>query len=138
MSRGPENTFIAAVHRHLPVSLYRMKNHNEYNGGIADCWYSSRSDAWIEYKFIKVPVRDGTVIDLIGGKDPSISYLQQNWLLERHREGRTIGVIVGSEKGGVWFPGDSWNTTYTAKFFREHLQTRKDLALVIERLTGAP
>ena len=54
MSQGPENAFIASIHRHLPSpeTLYRMKNHNEYNGGIADCWYSGKRDLWIEYKFI--------------------------------------------------------------------------------------
>ena len=34
----PENSFITGVHRY--VQSYYMKNHNEYNGGIADVWYS--------------------------------------------------------------------------------------------------
>mgnify|MGYP003609555235 CR=1 FL=1 len=67
MSRKPENTFIASVHKHLPVGLYSMKNHNQYNAGIADVWYSAKRDWWIEYKFLVLPKRDTTVIDLIGG-----------------------------------------------------------------------
>ena len=35
MSKGPENTFIGSVHKHLPAGLYHMKNHNAYVGGIA-------------------------------------------------------------------------------------------------------
>lgn len=129
----PENTFIASVHKHLPASLYRMKNHNQYNGGIADVWYSgSKRDLWIEYKFVAVPVRDDTEIDLVTGKAPSISYLQQKWLRERHAEGRDIAVIVGSKAGGIWLPGVSWDGTYTAGGFRGHIKTRNELAGFIQ------
>jgi hypothetical protein len=139
MSSGPENTFITSVHRHLPKSLYRMKNHNQYNGGIADVWYSGKkADQWIEYKFIVVPKRDGTVIDLINRPlkgDSVISSLQQDWLGKRHAEGRNVGVIVGSKDGGVWFPGLSWNMLYTADDFKQRLNTRQDLAGIIARFT---
>lgn len=135
----PENTFIGAVHRHIPVvpGRYHMKNHNAYVGGVADVWYSGGAgDLWVEYKFIKVPVRDATVIDLIGGKNPAISHLQQDWLTGRHLEGRSVGVIVGSKNGGVWFPGIGWNATYSAKEFRERLKTRQQLADLIVALAG--
>ena len=135
----PENTFIGAVHRHIPVipGRYHMKNHNAYVGGVADMWYSAGvSDLWIEYKFIKVPVRDSTIIDLIGGKKPSISDLQQEWLRGRHLEGRNVGVLVGSKAGGVWFPGVEWDRTYSAKEFRDRLKTRQQLAELIISLTG--
>lgn len=133
MSQGPENTFIGSVHKHLPTGLYHMKNHNQYNGGIADVWYSGVRDLWVEYKFIVVPKRPDTVIDLITGKNPAISYLQQEWLRSRHEEGRSVGVIVGSKDGGVWFPGLTWDATYPAKKFLSLLQTRKDLAGTIEK-----
>ena len=133
MSQGPENTFIGSVHKHLPAGIYRMKNHNQYNGGIADVWYSGVRDLWVEYKFIVVPKRPDTVIDLITGKNPAISYLQQEWLRSRHAEGRSVGVIVGSKDGGVWFPGLTWDATYPAKKFLSLLQTRKDLAGTIEK-----
>lgn len=135
MAQKPETVFIKSVHRHLPPDLYVCKNHNEYNGGIADCWYDGERDLWVEYKFIKVPVRDTTVIDLVNGKDPAISVLQQEWLKARHANGRSVGVIVGSEKGGVWFPGDSWNKTYTAAEFRNLLVPRAKLADIIYSLT---
>lgn len=117
--------------------LYRMKNHNEFNAGIADVWYSgTASDLWVEYKFIAVPVRDTTVIDLVSGDKPAISHLQQAWLTERHAEGRNVGVIVGCKDGGVWFPGVSWGKTYTAKQFRSDILARKALAKVINDLVS--
>lgn len=132
---GPENTFIASVHRHLPKELYILKNHNQYNGGIADVWYSGKRDLWVEYKFIVVPKRDDTLVDLVGGKNPPISYLQQDWLGKRHDEGRNVGVIVGSKDGGVWFPGISWACTYDAHWFRCHTVPRNVLAKTLLALT---
>ena len=132
---GPENTFIASVHRHLPADIYRMKNHNQYNGGIADVWYSGKQDLWIEYKFIVVPKRDNTIIDLINKPpkgDSVISSLQQKWLKDRNAEGRNVGIIVGSKEGGVWFHKDAWEHVYTAANFRSWLQIRQQLAQSIE------
>lgn len=132
----PENTFISSVHRHLPKGLYYMKNHNEYVGGIADCWYSgSAADLWVEYKFIDEPKRPDTVVDLISGKYPKISALQQDWLEGRHAEGRKIGVIVGTQRGGVWYPGMSWQTAVVAKKFSSQVVDRAQLANTITKLT---
>lgn len=128
---GPENTFIASVHRHLPVSLYRMKNHNQFNGGIADVWYSgSKADLWVEFKFITVPVRDTTVIDF------GLSSLQREWLASRHEEGRNVGVVVGCKAGGVWLPGISWGGPCTAADFRGYIKPRIELARIIGALTA--
>lgn len=136
MSKGPENTFIGSVHRHLPVGLYSMKNHNQYNAGIADVWYDGERDLWVEYKFIALPKRDSTIIDLVGGANPAISVLQQEWLKARHRNGRQVGIIVGCKDGGVWFPGVTWDTTYTTRWFKDRVLPRKQLADVIAGLTG--
>ena len=134
MARGPENNFISSVHKHLPMKLYRMKNHNQYTAGIADVWYSGKGrDLWIEYKFIEVPKRPDTTIDLVSGKSPEISALQQEWLRARHEEGRNVGVIIGSKDGGVWLPGLTWNQTFQAKDFLACLRTRKELAEEIIR-----
>jgi hypothetical protein len=133
---GPENTFIQAVHRHLPPEgeVYRMKNHNQYNGGIADCWYSAKLDLWIEWKFIVVPKRDDTVIDLhyhAPKSQPIMSALQREWLKERHREGRNIWVGIGSKDGGVILRDLDWESPLTAKQFRNLLQSRKEVAAEI-------
>ncbi len=119
----PENTFIASVHKHLPVDLYRMKNHNQYNGGIPDVWYSGNAaDLWVEYKYIAVPKRPDTLITI------DLSELQKNWLRCRHDEGRRVAVVIGSKTGGVVLEGDSWDYTYTADRFSRLLFSRKDLA----------
>lgn len=129
MAHGPETTFIAGVHRHLPVGLYRMKNHNEYNGGIADCWYSGeKSDLWVEYKHIVVPKRPDTLIDLCAAKNPALSPLQQKWLRDRLAEGRSVRVIVGSPEGGVILSDLAWELPMPAKKFRELALTRKEIA----------
>ena len=119
----PENTFIGSVHRHLPVGLYHMKNHNPYNGGIADVWYSGNAaDLWIEYKFIVIPKRPNTLITI------ELSELQKNWLRSRHAEGRSVGVIVGCREGGVFLAGESWGSEITADYFRKIVQSRSALA----------
>lgn len=125
----PENTFIASVHRHLPPTLYKMKNHNVYNGGIADCYYSGRrSDLWVEYKFIAVPKRPDTPIKI------DLSELQKNWLRSRHAEGRAVAVVVGSKDGGVFFNGVSWDYTYTTDDFNRLSCSRQDIAREINSL----
>lgn len=135
MSAKPENTFIASVHRHLPDDLYRMKNHNIYNAGVPDVWYSGpKADLWIEYKFLELPKRDTTVIDLTAGKSPMLSALQQDWLRKRCAEGRNVGVIVGCKEGGVWFDHMSWEHPYTAEGYRGWLLDRKAIAVAIEKI----
>lgn len=125
MSRGPENTFIASVHRHIPSAVYSMKNHNEYNGGIADCWYSgNKTDLWIEYKFIEVPKRPKTAIKV----SSLLSALQLEWLRARHLEGRNVAVIVGSKDGGVWFEDLLWEHDITAEAFVAAIEQRKKIA----------
>ncbi len=136
MSVGPENTFRGSVHKYLRPDLYHMKNTNQFVGGVPDDWYSGGKDLWIEYKFIVVPKRDETVIDLVSGKKPEISYLQQEWLESRHKEGRRVGVIVGCKAGGVWFPGISWRQNLTANKFRAAIMPRPDVARLIEDLTA--
>lgn len=122
----PENTFIASIHRHLPAGLYRMKNHNQFNSGIADCWYSGNAaDLWIEYKYVAIPKRPDTLITI------NLSELQKNWLRCRHAEGREVGVIVGCREGGVYFYGVSWDQPIKAGDFRKHLKTRAELVAAI-------
>ena len=73
MSRKPETTFIASVHKHLPKDLYRLKNNNPFAGGIADVWYSGmKADLWVEYKFVARVPKTGLAADL--------GELQKVWL----------------------------------------------------------
>ena len=123
MSRGPETTFIQSVHRHLPKDVYRMKNHNEFNGGIADCWYDgSAADLWVEYKFIVVPKRDTTLVTV------DLSPLQREWLRDRAKNGRNVAVVVGCKAGGVWLNAPGWDENLTAAEFRRFCLSRQEIA----------
>jgi len=126
MARQPENTFIASIHRLLPQAVYRQKNHNTYNSGIPDCWYSgAESDLWVEYKYVELPKRPDTVVPI------NLSELQKNWIRRRCAEGRAVGVIVGCIDGGVWLPGTSWGTPITENEFWNKLSSRQTLAELI-------
>jgi hypothetical protein len=130
VSRQPENTFIASVHKHLPRELYRIKNNNVYNSGQPDCWYSGPAgDLWIEYKFNVLPKRSDTLVV------PGLSELQKNWITSRHAEGRKVGVIIGCKEGGVWFPGTSWASPIIAERFRKMMNSRNTLAEIIAEMT---
>lgn len=113
MARGPENRFIDSIHRIIPVDLlYHMKNHNTYNAGIADVWYSgSHGDLWVEYKYVeKLP---HTINLLDRKKNYALSALQEQWLRERYEEGRDVIVVLGCKEGGVIFKDRQWETCNT-------------------------
>lgn len=131
MSRKPENTFLQSVHRHLaPSKPHFEKMHNEYRGGTADVWYSgTKADIWIEYKFLpRKPQRGDVHLCNPNVKAPILSRLQQNWLRDRHVEGRSVYVIVGCSDGGVIMSGLEWENPIPATVFNERIASRKELA----------
>ena len=131
MSRGPETTFVQSVHRLLPKKVYRMKNHNEFNGGIADCWYDGPlGDLWVEYKFVVLPKRDDTLVRI------ELSELQMQWLRERKFNGRNVVVVVGCKEGGVWLDHPrKWEVGYSAQTFRDIIEPRQEIADRIAYIT---
>ena len=126
MARKPESQFISGVHKYLVRSVYRMKNHNAYVGGIPDCWYSgNKSDLWAEYKYIPVSIPRKTV-------KPDLSELQFRWISARHLEGRDVWVIMGCKQGGViYYNLDEMSSGLPPVTFLQRLQTRKELANAI-------
>lgn len=131
MTHGPETRFIMSVHRLLPPEdeLHREKMANPYRGGTADSWYSGkRADLWIEWKFIELPKRETASIDLIAGKDPVISVLQQDWIKQRLLEGRAVWVGVGCKAGGVVFTDTRWASSLLVGEFRALIQSRRQIA----------
>ncbi len=140
MAVKPENTFRTGVHKYLPADLYHVKMNNPFAAGIADDWYSgSKADLWVEYKYLQVPKRPSTLIDLTAGKKPEISHLQQEWLRSRHTEGRSVAVIVGCPQGGVLFLDREWESPITAEDFNSRLLSRQQLASWILAFTrGGP
>lgn len=131
MSQGPETIFIQSVHRLLPKMVYRMKNHNEYNGGIADCWYDGPvGDLWVEYKFVVLPKRGDTLVRI------ELSELQLQWLRDRKFNGRNVAVVVGCKEGGVWLDHPRcWEQDYPAATFRAMIESRQEIADRILRHT---
>jgi hypothetical protein len=133
VSSKPETTFYNSVHRHLPSDVYREKMWNMYRGGTPDYWFSGRRDLWVEYKFLVVPRRADTIIDLVAGRHPMLSHLQQHWLTERGKEGRSVWVIVGCKEGGVVMQYASmWKKKWQASAFRERVVDRAAVAKQIE------
>lgn len=129
MSRKSESQFISSVHEYMPPikrGMYRMKNHNEYNAGIFDVWYSGlKRDLWVEYKFVVVPKLDDTLIN------PDLSSLQLQWGDDRVAEGRNCMVIVGcggAKGGGVIFHPKAWSHPVSTSWFRMYLKSRRELA----------
>lgn len=128
MSAKPETTFYTSVHKHLPPlsELHREKMANPYRGGTADHWYSGRkADLWIEWKFIKLPTRDDTVIRI------GLSELQRDWLRRRRLEGRDVWVVVGCKEGAVVMDRMAWEVPWKTHVFRANLQTRQSVAAAI-------
>jgi hypothetical protein len=134
----PETTFYTSVHRHLPPlsELHREKMANPYRGGTFDHWYSGVRDLWIEWKFIVLPKRETTLVDICSGKNPSMTALQQEWGRQRFDEGRNVWVIVGCAEGGVIFRDPmSWVFPLVMGTFRARVQDRKTLAWEITNFT---
>jgi hypothetical protein len=122
VSRKPENTFIASVHRRLPRDLHAEKMANPYRGGTADVWYSGKkADLWIEYKFIeRIPLRAPI--------EPNLSELQKLWLRRRYEEGRNVAVVVGCKEGGIILRNLEWEAMIPPEKFRQQLVTRDAIA----------
>lgn len=140
MAAKPETTFYTSVHRHLPPlsAFWREKMANPYRGGTFDHWYDgSRADLWVEWKFIELPKRDDTVIDLVTprGKrmESPLSALQQEWGSRAARNGRNVWVVVGCKEGGVILTTPvAWSQKYTASGFRTLILSRQQIAQRIE------
>jgi hypothetical protein len=129
MSRGPENRFIASIHRLLKGLCHFEKMHNPYRGGTADVWYSGfTQDAWVEYKWLpRVPKR--------GVVKPKLEPLQREWLRGRFLEGRTVFVVIGCPAGGIVFPLlKDWEEGVLVSQIR--IMPKKELANEIYTLVG--
>lgn len=126
----PETNFRLGVEKHLPPKeeLHREKMSNPFSGGTADSWYSGkRADLWIEWKFIALPKRDTTLIQ-VGNL---LSPLQLYWLAGRMNEGRNVRVVIGCKEGGVILSDRQWEYAWRTDDFRALLRSRQDIARFI-------
>lgn len=138
MAQKPENRFIDRVNDKLPIKkrrgsakareryLHHMhyeKMANPYRGGTADSWYSGKNDIWVEYKYLPTMPVTKVVKPL-----EMLSTLQQEWLNERHAEGREVYVIIGCPDGGVVLKDGEWNSELSAQQFRSLVLSVPQLA----------
>jgi hypothetical protein len=125
-----EHTFVRSIHRGLAKAdpeVYIWKINDNYQGGVADAYYSKRRDCWVEYKYIRAfPKRPATRIDL------GLSQLQKDWLIARHNQGRNVAVVAGSEHGAVIFPGVSWDRVITRDDFLDSAVDKKEVVAYIQ------
>lgn len=126
-----EHSFIRSIHRRLPKDIYAWKIHDSYQGGVADAYYSRRGgrDIWIEYKYVpKLPKRPQTPVQL------KLSELQKDWLRERHMDGRTVSVVIGSPAGSLILPGITWEREILSdEFIRNAVDTADVVAYIVEQ-----
>lgn len=126
-----EHSFIRSIHRRLPKDIYAWKINDNYQGGVADAYYSRRGggDIWVEYKYIPaLPKRQHTLVQF------NLSELQKDWLRERNLDGRTVAVVVGSPAGSLILPGTAWEENVTSDdFIRNAVDTAGVVAYIVER-----
>ena len=109
----PETKFYRRVNEKLPPEVHRQKITSLYGNGTPDFWYSgSKGDAWVEYKWEPKLSRNGV--------DPVklLSALQRKWLNDRHREGRSVLLVIGSPQGCAVLSNGAWNERVPVEEFR--------------------
>ena len=127
-----EHGYIRSIHRRLPASIYRWKINDNFEGGVADAYYSGEEgDLWIEYKYLPaLPKRSTTPIRTC------LSAQQRLWLTRRHSEGRQVAVVIGSPDGAViQTTPDAWNDAMTRDDFIRSAVENKSVANYIVRHT---
>jgi hypothetical protein len=129
-----EHGFIRSVHRKLPAEIYRWKINDNFEGGVADAYYSgNKGDLWIEYKYLReLPKRSTTAIRT------TLSAQQQLWLADRHREGRRVALVIGSPAGClVLTTPDAWNQDLTRDdFIRSAIEKTRLVSYIVETTTS--
>jgi len=88
-----EHSYIKAIHKMLPSTVYKWKINDNFHGGVADAYYSgSGGDLWIEYKYVSnPPKRSSTEIKTC------LSLQQLHWLKSRQEEGRKVVLVIGMQ-----------------------------------------
>jgi len=126
-----EHSFIRSMHRQLPTELYKWKINDNFQGGVADAYYSgSGGDLWVEYKYLaKLPKRPTTIVKI------ELTGQQKLWLRSRRKEGRNIAVIIGSPQGHVILYDQLWEKEITAEEFIKKCLTTKQIADTIVKET---
>jgi len=108
-----ESKFTQSIMRKLPKEIYKWKIMNMMQNGVADSYFSGPAgDCWVEFKYIKAPKREDTLIK------PKLSALQLKWLTERNHEGRNVALIIGSDIGCYIQPHPSFDKPINKRCLR--------------------
>jgi len=65
-----------------------------------------------------------------------LSVHQATWLRQRHAEGRSVGVLIGSSDGHLFFPGLSWETSVSREQWIQSGKTTKEIAEELIEMLG--
>ena len=70
--------------------------------------------------------------------DPTklLSDLQQIWLRRRYAEGRSVGVLIGSSDGHLYFHGLSWQDSVTRGTFQTRAKKTGEIAEELIEVVG--
>lgn len=124
MAAKPETSFTKRITSRLPKSIYVMKNHNVYTGGVPDLWISGdKADIWCEMKYVdplpvSVPIRPMKLL----------SPLQAEWLSKRYDQGRNVAVIIGCKTGGIILEDKKWQDEIPPTLFQSLIKSHAQLA----------
>lgn len=125
-----EHGFVKAVHRQLPPWIKVWKICDDYQGGVPDALYFGQNGKllFVEHKYVKLPKRKTTVINL------DLSSLQKEWYSEMDSRRIPEIVLVGCEGGGVWV--ESLTEVYTGIVMKEFVNRRVSINELSGRITN--
>lgn len=132
MPAKPERTFRNRVTKQLHNSIDTWSVHDSFTAGVPDHWYSGwKADLWAEYKYFP---KSKNKFNLVSGKAPKLSMLQQHWLNRKLKQGRNVCVIVGFPQGALVLDNGEWMNEITE--VENKIITVKELAREIEKRCG--
>lgn len=114
-----EHSFRKSFERNLKKELsWIWKIHDAFAGGVLDAYYEGyKNDLWVEYKWVNLPKRNTTIIDL-SNPDKYLSKLQQRWIHRRVALKRDdVVVIAGHAQGCNLYFNEEWLEPRTREDF---------------------
>jgi hypothetical protein len=127
-----EHSFRKSFEREMKLSLsWHWKIHDQFAGGVPDAYYEgTKKDLWVEYKWLKMPKRDSTLVDF-SNPDRYLSKLQQLWIARRHANRGDTAVVIGHEGGCIAFLDLDWQKPFSVAELNDRTMTKKALCVLI-------
>ena len=128
-----EAGYLTGLRKRLAPFIYYLKINLRFGQGVPDLFLSgSKQDLWIEAKYARTVPPTLTLTD----DRYWLSVSQQEWLVNRHNEGRNVAVLVGSPQGDMLFPGVSFQTPLSRSGYMLNAIKTKDMADKLLSITG--